>query len=53
MTPANVLPDVETKKLAPADLVPRQAGAGMEFTVRRGAGRTEGERRSRLCSKVS
>lgn len=41
MTPVNVLPDVETKKLAPADLVSTQAGTGPKLMVRMAARQSE------------
>lgn len=41
MTPVNVLPDVETKKLTPADLLSMQSRTGPKFMVRKGARETE------------
>jgi len=41
MTPVNVLADVETKKLAPAELVSIQAGTGPKFMVRMGGRQSE------------
>lgn len=41
MTPEKVLPDVETKKLALADLVPTQTGTGTKLTVRWCVGQME------------
>ena len=41
MTPVNVLPDVKTKKLAPADLVSTQDGTGLKFIVKKGARQSE------------
>lgn len=41
MTPVNVLPDVETKKLPPADFLSTQAGTGPKPMVRMGARQSE------------
>lgn len=41
MTPENVLSDVETKKLALADLVPTQTGTDTKLMVRLSVGQME------------